>query len=450
MSIDTTMARGATLKIRGGRVSVPGTQSEQVIDVDAIHVGRDPACHIVLEDPEVSAVHLELSAAEQGVRVRDLESLNGTFVGDLRVFEAYVTSKKLIRVGSSVIEVSADAECETPLPESTRFGPMVGVSSSMRSLFDRVHRAAQTELTVMILGETGTGKELVARAIHDASPRRDKPFVIVDCAAIPRSLAEATLLGHERGAFTGADRARSSPFVEANGGTVFLDELGELPLEVQPNLLRMLADRRVKPVGGSRYHDVDVRIIAATRQNLLAQVNAGSFRSDLYFRLAQVRVEVPALRDRKEDIPILLERIFEELGDKAAAERVPLESLERLMQHDFPGNVRELKNATTVAFALAGGDEDIDVAQYVQEALTELGGPAAVKWEKSSTVIDPYHEAKRQALDEFERKYFERLVEVVPDNISEMSRLSGLSRLHVRKHLKRHDIAVARPGQSRD
>jgi DNA-binding NtrC family response regulator len=307
------------------------------------------------------------------------------------------------------------------------------------------------------LGETGTGKELVARALHEASSRSQRPFVVVDCAAIPRSLGEATLLGHERGAYTGADKARPSPFVEANGGTVFLDELGELPLEIQPNLLRVLAERRVKPVGSNRYYDVDVRVIAATRQNLLGHVNTGSFRSDLYFRLAQVRIEVPPLRDRKEDIPLILERTFEEIGDPNAFSRVPLESLERLTQHDFPGNVRELKNAATVAHALAN-DDVVDVAQYVQEALTELGGPSvktAVDPSSSSDsnsarVLVPYHEAKREALEGFERRYFERLVEVVPDNISEMSRVSGLSRLHIRKHLQRHGIAVARPGQRRE
>jgi len=318
----------------------------------------------------------------------------------------------------------------------------------MRSLFEKLSRVARTDLTVLVLGETGTGKELVARALHDASPRSRAPFVVVDCAAIPRSLGEATLLGHEKGAFTGADRARPSPFMEANGGTIFLDELGELPLEVQPNLLRVLAEGRVKPVGSNRYHDVDVRVVAATRQNLLAQVNAGSFRSDLYFRLAQVRVEVPPLRERREDVPLILQRIFEELGDPDALSRVPLESLERLMQHDFPGNVRELKNAATVAYAMETAGL-VDVAQYVQEAMEEMGGVKISSAPSSPGAIVPYHQAKREALDQFEREYFERLVEVSPDNISEMSRLSGLSRLHVRKHLQNHGIAVARAGHKR-
>jgi DNA-binding NtrC family response regulator len=446
MSLDETVARPLAKKIHEGHLQIAGSDERREIGEEPITLGRDPACHVVLDDPEVSAVHLEVSADERGIRIRDLGSANGTFVGDIRVSEAHVTSFQRARAGSSLIEIVPGAEHTVPLADTTSFGALVGGSASMRDLFERLSRTARTDLTVMVLGETGTGKELVARAIHDASPRAKAPFVVVDCAAIPRSLGEATLLGHEKGAFTGADRPRPSPFVEANGGTIFLDELGELPLEIQPNLLRVLAERRVKPVGSSRYHDVDVRVIAATRQNLLAQVNLGAFRSDLYFRLAQVRVEVPPLRARKEDIPVILQKVFADLGDDSAFSRVPLESLERLVQHDFPGNVRELKNAATVAHALAG-DGPVDVAQYVQEALEGMGGPTVMPTPENSLGIEPYHEAKRVALEQFEKEYFERVVRVIPDNISEMSRLTGLSRLHIRKHLQRHGIAVARPGQ---
>ncbi len=407
----------------------------------------------MLADSEVSAVHLEVSQSEHGLRLRDLGSKNGTLIAGVRVAEAVLVSPQRVTLGSSVIEVIPGPELRIETPAKAAFGPLVGASDKMRALFDRLAKAALTELTVLVLGETGTGKELVARAVHDASPRRNRPFVVVDCAAIPRTLGEATLLGHERGAFTGADRARSSPFVEAHGGTVFLDELGELPLEVQPNLLRVIAERRVKPVGGNRFTDIDVRIVAATRQNLLGAVNQGSFRSDLYFRLAQVRVEVPPLRARTEDIPLILDRVLSDLGDPRAMERVPTDSLERLMQHDFPGNVRELKNAAIVAHALSG-DGPLDVASYVQEALAELGGSGMLPVPgdtaiSSSTGVVPYHSAKRQALDEFERRYFERLAELIPDNVSEMSRVSGLSRLHVRKHLARHGIQLLRPGQSK-
>lgn len=449
MSLQATVARPDSRTVRHGSVRIASSAQALALGDEPLTVGRDPDCQLVLEDPEVSAVHLELSADAAGIRVRDVGSLNGTFVGEVRVSDAVIVSSQKIRAGSSWLEVTLGEPRTVELPRQTAFGPLVGGSPGMRGLFDRLARAAKTDLTVLILGETGTGKELVARALHENSPRQHAPFVVVDCASIPRSLGEATLLGHERGAFTGADRARASPFVEANGGTVFLDELGELPLEIQPNLLRVLAERRVKPVGGSRYQEVNVRVVAATRQNLLSQVNAGTFRSDLYFRLAQVRVEVPPLRDRREDVPLILQRVFEELGDAGALDRVPLESLERLMHHDFPGNVRELKNAATVAHALAG-DDAVDVAQYVQEALTELGGPSVMPLNSAHVGFMSYHEAKRLALDDFERDYFRKLVALVPDNISEMSRVSGLSRLHVRKHLQRHGIEVARLGQRKD
>ncbi len=177
--------------------------------------------------------------------------------------------------------------------------------------------------------------------------------MVVDCGSIPPTLAEATLFGHERGAFTGAVDKRLSPFVEADGGTIFLDELGELPLDVQPKLLRALAERRIKAVGGSNYREVDVRVLAATRRDLVRAVNSGGFRSDLYFRIAQVKIELPSLRHRMEDIPILVRRMLKDLGDEAAYERITNATLERLMRHDWPGNVRELRNAVAVAFALA-------------------------------------------------------------------------------------------------
>jgi DNA-binding NtrC family response regulator len=429
MSLETTVARPTAQVVRGGTVRVEGSGKTIEVGEEPLLIGRDAACHVVVSDSEVSAVHLEVSRAEQGLRLRDLGSKNGTLIGGIRIGEAVVVSPQRLALGSSFIEVMPGPERHIETTATSAFGPLVGASDKMRALFDRLAKAAATELTVLVLGETGTGKELVARAVHDASPRKHGPFVVVDCAAIPRTLGEATLLGHERGAFTGADRARQSPFV--------------------PNLLRVIAERRVKPVGGSRFTDIDVRIVAATRQNLLAAVNEGTFRSDLYFRLAQVRVEVPPLRARSEDIPLILDRVLSDLGDPAAIERVPTESLERLMQHDFPGNVRELKNAATVAHALSG-DGPIDVASYVQEALAELGGSGMlpVPSETGGAVV-PYHSAKRQALDEFERRYFEHLAEIIPDNVSEMSRVSGLSRLHVRKHLQRHGILLVRPGQQR-
>jgi DNA-binding NtrC family response regulator len=226
----------------------------------------------------------------------------------------------------------------------------------MRTVFERLKKAAPTDLTVLVTGETGTGKELVAQAIHEASSRANKPFVVVDCGSIPATLAESALFGHERGSFTGAVDKRISPFVEADGGTIFLDELGELPVDVQPKLLRALAEQRVKSVGSNAYRPVNVRVIAATRRDLVREVNAGTFRSDLYFRVAQLKVELPSLRQRLEDIPVLVRRMIEELGDKDSYARIPTDSLERLMRHDWPGNVRELRNVLESMIVLADGE----------------------------------------------------------------------------------------------
>jgi DNA-binding NtrC family response regulator len=320
------------------------------------------------------------------------------------------------------------------------FGPLVAESAAMRGIFERLSKIAPTDLTVLIMGETGTGKELVAQALHEVSARSHKPFVVVDCSSIPPSLAEATLFGHDRGAFTGAIDKRVSPFVEADGGTIFLDELGELPLEVQPKLLRALSERRIKSVGGATYREVDVRVLAATRRDLVRDVHAGAFRSDLYFRVAQVKIELPALRHRAGDIAVLVRRMLKELGDEAAFERVTSFTLERLMRHDWPGNVRELRNAVAVAFALTGEGEEIDIAGHLG-AQAETGFPSA-PCPLGTLKHHKFQDAKREVLARFERDYFAALSEDTKGNVSEMARRAGMERAHVRSYLRRHGIRL--------
>jgi DNA-binding NtrC family response regulator len=335
------------------------------VGTDPVVVGRNAACQIVIDDSKVSAVHAEFVATPVGVRLRDLGSRNGTYVGGVRIGDVYLSGNTKLRIGETEIQFEPLRPEKVAIPAIPAFGPLVGSSPPMRAIFDRLSKISPTDLTVLIQGETGTGKELVAAAIHQASNRAKKPFVVVDCGSIPPSLAEAALFGHERGAFTGAVDKRLSPFEEANGGTIFLDELGELPVEVQPKLLRALAERRIKSVGSNTYRDVDVRVLAATRRDLVRAVNAGTFRSDLYFRVAQVKIEMMALRQRVEDIPVLVRRMMKDLGDESAYERVTTMTLERLMRHDWPGNVRELRNAVAVAFALSGEDEEIDIAAHL-------------------------------------------------------------------------------------
>jgi DNA-binding NtrC family response regulator len=438
--VDSTIVAKGKLEVRGGTLSVlrgKGNKGSLEIGPDTLVVGRNEACDLVLDDRKVSAVHMELVATERGVRVRDLGSRNGTFLGDTRIGEVYLLKATALSVGESMMEFAPSNPEQVTVPDVAEFGPLVGTSAVMRGVFEKLAKAAPTELTVLVTGETGSGKELVAAAIHQASPRSNKPFVVVDCGAIPATLAESALFGHERGSFTGAVDKRVSPFIEADGGTIFLDELGELPLDVQPKLLRALAEQRIKAVGSNNYRPVNVRVIAATRRDLVREVNAGTFRSDLYFRVAQFRVELPPLRQRLEDIPALVRRMMHDLGDKHAYNRVTSDSLERLMRHDWPGNVRELRNVVAVAMAFAK-DGSIDLAQHL--------APLAQASESTPTRGRTFQDAKREVLARFEREYFTALYAECGGNVSEIGRRAAMERAHVRGYLRRHGIGDPKGG----
>ncbi|MFO0759758.1 MAG: sigma 54-interacting transcriptional regulator [Byssovorax sp.] len=440
--LDATVVGKNRVEVRGGRIKAAKLASAPWIEIgtEPVIVGRNAACKMVLDDGKVSAVHAEFVATEEGVRVRDLGSRNGTFVGSVRVGEIFLLAGTKLRIGESEVLFEPARPERIALSTISAFGPMVAESQGMQRIFDKLSKISPTDLTVLITGETGTGKELVAQAMHLASARAKKPFVVVDCGSIPPTLAEATLFGHERGAFTGAVDKRLSPFQEADGGTIFLDELGELPMDVQPKLLRALAERRIKAVGASTYREVDVRVLAATRRDLVRAVNAGGFRSDLYFRVAQVKIELPALRQRLEDIPVLVRRMLKDLGDESAYERIPNATLERLMRHDWPGNVRELRNAVAVAFALAGEGEELDIAAHLgamTEAPLASGGPSPLS---GGIKGRQFQDAKRDVLTRFERDYFAALNEEAKGNVSEMARRAGMERAHVRAYLRRHGI----------
>jgi DNA-binding NtrC family response regulator len=444
--VEHTVEIGSRIEVRGGSLRLQGDERPgAAIDVgtEPVLVGRDASCQLALRDPRVSSLHAELVATSLGTRLRDLGSLNGTWVQGLRVIEACLRGDARIQVGDTQLEFRAAAVERVRLGRSDRFGPLYGTSAPMRRLFDRVGSVAATELSVLVQGETGTGKELVAQAIHQASERRAGPFVVIDCAAIPASLAEAHLFGHERGAFTGATARRESPFVEAHGGTVFLDELGELPLELQPRLLRALAEKRIRAVGASRYRTVDARVVAASRRDLAQAVNEGTFRSDLFFRVAQIRLDVPPLRERLEDVPGLVRHVLATLGAEQAFARVPSTVLERLMRHDWPGNVRELRNAVCAAFALARPSEALDVAAFVGDLARGAREPAA------RVIAGNYHDRRREELARFERDYFSALHQAAAGNVSQMARVSGLERVHVRAHLKRLGLIGQDSGRRR-
>ncbi len=425
---DATRASALQWFVRGGAVALPGHTPVRV-GVEPILVGRDPSCHVVVDDMEVSSIHCDLRADGQGVLIRDLGSKNGTFVSGIRIKEAFLTSACTLQVGSTRLSfepVEKKERVDVGFEES--FGPLVGSAPRMRHLFRLLAEIAQTDLSILINGETGCGKELVAHAVHEKSARAKAPFIVVDCGSIPGPLAESLLFGHEKGAFTGANERRPGAFHEAHKGTIFLDELGELPIELQPKLLRVLSEKMVKRVGSQHYESVDVRVIAATRRDLGQAMNAGRFRSDLFFRIAQVRVEMPPLRERREDIPPLVRAVCDRIGRADRAGDVVSLVTTTLAQHDWPGNVRELVNVTSVAASLPQG------APSLTELLPlERGSPVGEAIDFST----PYGEAKRTAVAAFEAKYFGDLFRATNGNVSEMARRSGMERHHIRPFLRK-------------
>lgn len=310
----------------------------------AIRIGTRGDCDIRLEDEFVSGQHCEISRTPQGFVITDLQSTNGTYVRGNRIREMAVTRTTEITLGQSrlIIDWEPTEERPAPAPEENFCG-LIGRSEKMRLLFTKIRKVALSDNTVLIWGETGTGKELVARAIHDLSPRAQEPYVVINCGAISANLIESELFGHEKGAFTGAQNRHAGAFEQAQGGTLFLDEVGELPLDLQPKLLRVLENRTIRRVGGDVDIPVNVKVIAATHRNLAEHVRQGKFREDLYFRLYILPLIIPPLRHRPEDIALLAEHFTAQASADDPKILSPL-ALRRLSEHNWPGNVRELRN----------------------------------------------------------------------------------------------------------
>lgn len=329
------------------------------LDHDPVSIGSLSDNSLVLADRTVSRRHALILRQQNGYLLRDLGSTNGTSVNGVPVKEAYLPPDALLAFGATQVRFGLEAERVEVRPSAAhRFGDLLGQSPRMREVFGVLERVAPTGVTVLVRGETGTGKELVARALHAGSTRRDGPFVVFDCGAVPPSLIESELFGHERGAFTGATASRAGAVEQAHRGTLLLDEVGELSPDLQPKLLRVLETREVKRVGGSRTARVDIRVVAATHRDLPAEVRAGRFREDLYFRVAVVSVALPSLRERPEDIALLADHFLRtlsgELGIPAPPPLTP-DALARLTSHSWPGNVRELRNVLEAALAMGGG-----------------------------------------------------------------------------------------------
>ena len=437
-------------------LSGPDQGQQLALGEGTYYVGKAHGCDLVLTDGAVSRQHLELRMLPDGVAVRDLGSTNGSFYGGARFTDVLVGAGAVIVIGDTELKLvtAEDAQRVMALPPSaaTRFGGLIGASLKMREIYGLLERVAQSEIAVLIHGETGTGKELCAEAIHQASSRARQPFVICDLAGVSRSLIESELFGHVRGAFTGADRDREGAFQQAHGGTIFIDEIGELELEMQPRLLRALEQRKVKPVGSGVYREVDVRVIAATNRDLAAEVRAGRFRDDLYHRLAVVTVTLPPLRERRDDVALLVRAFLEEKLPGRDV-RVPPETLALLSDYDWPGNVRELRNVVERALSLMPKDGphgavlepgllglEPPPSLAAPHVASSSGEPTSSQWGALGPADARFREAKERLITAWERDYVSELLRRAGGNVSRAAREGGIDRVYLHRLMKKHGI----------
>ena len=403
------------------------------IGAHQISVGQSEANSVRVSDASVSRFHFELVREHDTLLIRDLGSTNGTLVEGVFVREAQLQPGQHVRAGR--IEFVVEGEGETASVEAypgTCYGALVGGSAPMRMLYALLDRAARSDATVLLQGESGTGKELVAEEIHRHSARSNGPFVIVDCGALPEDLIESELFGHEKGAFTGAANERPGAFEAADGGTLLLDEIGELPLLLQPKLLRVLESRTVKRLGSNQRRPVDVRFIAATNRNLRSEVNASAFREDLFWRLSVVELRIPPLRERREDLPGLLEALWQRTGVTSGALAIDPQTLAQLSRLPWRGNVRELRNFVERTAVLGAAELPPHT----------LENPPAGSAPGESTVRTdlPFKDAKELWNNQFERSYLEQRLLDAEGNLSRLAREATIDRAHLLKLLKKHGL----------
>jgi DNA-binding NtrC family response regulator len=444
---DLARGRTATLPFRG---AFADTQAKLVVLSGeheglerplsgTVTVGADPSCQLVLPERGVSRQHAEFEVKPGGrIWVRDLESRNGTYVQGTRVMAAELPLGAVVQIGE--IELGVFPRWHVREVEPSRahsFGELHGKSLALREVFAVLERVAGSDVSLLIEGESGTGKELAARSVHQASPRADKPYVVVDCTTVPKDLAESELFGHRRGSFSGAVADREGAFQRADGGTIFLDEIGELPSEIQPKLLRVLETGEVRAVGDGNHHKVNVRVLSATHRDLQAEVRRGRFRADLLYRLAVVRVCLPPLRARPDDVALIVERL---IGSQLApGDSISGKNLDQLMNYSWPGNVRELRNVLGRAVALSGHKPgNVRFSDLVFNLAISGGAPATLGY--SFPGIDPpldYKEAKQMLMSQFEAEYIQALMRRHSGNVSQVAAAAGLSRKHVYELLRR-------------
>jgi DNA-binding NtrC family response regulator len=377
-------------------------------------VGTTSGCQLQLQDPKVSRLHLELRPDRHGCRVLDLGSTNGTSLDGVTIHDAELRSGSVLRLGDTSLRVDFGSEtCDLPLSEAESFGDLIGRSAEMRTVYALLERASRSDATVLLSGQTGTGKELAARALHRASRRAAEPYVVVDCASLAETVIESELFGHKRGAFTGAEQTRVGLFEAADGGTLFLDEIDSLPPPLQPRLLRVLESQELRRVGENETRPIDVRVIAATGQSLAERVNAGLFREDLWYRLAVVEVQLPPLRSRGADLALLSRHFWKLFAPNV---EFPEDVLANLYERTWPGNVRELRNA-------------IQRLAVVGNLAPERSSPEARAdddWDELLRL--PLHEARRRWTELFEQRYAERMLKHAGGNVTRAAELAGVNR----------------------
>lgn len=422
-----------------------GRPSGRTLEVEGerIRVGSHPSNELVLEDRQVSRFHCVLTLVRGAWALTDNGSLNGTVLCGVPVRDATLPAVvSEIALGDSILRVSPlSPEKVRRIPDVDHFGDVRGSGLAMREVFSELERVARSDATVLVHGESGTGKELVAHEIVRRSARAEGPIVTVDCSSISPSLIESELFGHVRGAFTGADRTRLGAFEAAHRGTIFLDEIGEMPLDMQPKLLRALENREIRRAGENETRKVDVRVVAATNRDLEREVNRGRFREDLYFRLSVFAVRLPPLRERLQDIPDLVAAFLERMGATSQAGLFTPEVYLELSRHDWPGNVRELRNY--VERALIMNDARGPAAGSAPEP--PRGAPPSAKANDRSlsepSLDGPFKQLKEQLVSRFERAYLERLMTVAEGNVSRAARTAQLDRMYLHRLLQRHAIA---------
>jgi len=419
------MRGGVLLVIKG-----PDRGTSAKLGVGPIAIGSGSGCQLRLTDTTVSRKHVEVELVGDEIVVTDCGSRNGCTIQGVRLEKGAIGFGAELKLGRTIVKLVPDEEFLDVAPSpQTSFGSIVGGDTRMRQLFTLLAEVAATDATVLVEGETGTGKELIAEELHNHSPRKNGPLVIVDCGSVPRELVASILFGHVKGSVPGALSDRRGMFSEANGGTIFLDEIGELPIELQPVLLRALDKRAVCRVGATTYERFDARVVAATNRDLRAEVANRRFREDLYYRLAVIRVAVPALRERGSDIRMLIEHFMRRFAPDLT---LTPDDMARLVRHSWPGNVRELRNAMERICLLAKNNQ-VDVGSALGD-VSQAAGPPAFRTDM------PFKDAKNQLVEAFEREYIQGLVERHAMNLSAAARDAQIDRKHLRELMRKYGL----------